>query len=102
MIAKRLLIEERNYNEKELQQQKAESVPKLNAAQRKDAAPMNDRRCFEAMDRSLEDILTMPHRLFGGKSILLGGDFRKTLPVKKGASKMEVIVSCISESELWS
>nr|GEU95917.1 DNA helicase [Tanacetum cinerariifolium] len=66
-----------------------------------DEAPMNDRRCFEALDRSLRDILTMPHRLFGGKSILLGGDFRQTLPVKKGASKMEIITSCISQSELW-
>ncbi|GKB67063.1 DNA helicase [Tanacetum coccineum] len=67
-----------------------------------DEAPMNDRRCFEALDRSLRDILTEPHSLFGGKSVLLGGDFRQTLPVKKGASKMEVISSCISESELWS
>ncbi|GJY62727.1 DNA helicase [Tanacetum coccineum] len=80
MLAKRLLIEERNYYEKELQQQKAELVLKLNAAQRKDAAPMNDRRCFEAIDRSLRDILTMPHRLFRGKYILLGEDFWQTLP----------------------
>nr|GEX23813.1 DNA helicase [Tanacetum cinerariifolium] len=34
MLANRLLIEERNYNEKELQQQTAESVPKLNVKQR--------------------------------------------------------------------
>ncbi|GJQ91450.1 DNA helicase [Tanacetum coccineum] len=66
-----------------------------------DEAPMNDRRCFEALDRSLRDILTMPHCLFGGKSILLGGDFRQTLPVKKGASKMEIVTTCISQSELW-
>nr|GEX08262.1 DNA helicase [Tanacetum cinerariifolium] len=36
-----------------------------------DKAPMNDRRCFEALDRSLRDILTDPHSLFGGKSVLL-------------------------------
>ncbi|GKD27103.1 DNA helicase [Tanacetum coccineum] len=66
-----------------------------------DEAPMNDRRCFEALDRSLGDILTMPVRLFGGKYILLGGDFCRALPVKKGASKMEVIASCVFESELW-
>ncbi|GJX47152.1 DNA helicase [Tanacetum coccineum] len=66
-----------------------------------DEAPMNDRRCFEALDRSLRDILTMPDHLFGGKSVLLGGDFRQTLPVKKGASKIKIIASCISESELW-
>ncbi|GJZ76324.1 DNA helicase, partial [Tanacetum coccineum] len=67
-----------------------------------DEAPMNDRRCFEVLDRTLRDILNAPFSLFGGKSVLLGGDFCQTLPVKKGASKMEVISSCISESELWS
>ncbi|GJS47760.1 DNA helicase [Tanacetum coccineum] len=36
-----------------------------------------------------------------GKSILLGGDFRQTLLVKKGASKMEILASCISQSNLW-
>ncbi|GJV44681.1 DNA helicase [Tanacetum coccineum] len=66
-----------------------------------DEAPMNDSHCFEALDRNLKDILTMPYRLFGGKSVLLGGDFRQTLPVKKGASKMEIIASCISQSNLW-
>ncbi|GJY15965.1 DNA helicase, partial [Tanacetum coccineum] len=54
-----------------------------------------------SLDRSLRDIVDKPSSLFGGKSVLLGGDFRKTLPVKKGASKMEVITSCISESALW-
>nr|GEY02682.1 DNA helicase [Tanacetum cinerariifolium] len=63
-----------------------------------DEALINDRRCFEALDRTLNDVLTMHHRLFGGKSILLGRDFRKTIPVKKGASKMKIIASCISQS----
>nr|GEX71641.1 DNA helicase [Tanacetum cinerariifolium] len=49
--------------------------------------------CFEALDRTLRDILTMPYRLFRGTSVLLSGDFRQTLPVKKGASKMEIIAS---------
>nr|GEW53226.1 DNA helicase [Tanacetum cinerariifolium] len=46
-----------------------------------DEAPMNDYRCFEALDRSLRDIVNKPFSLFGGKSVLLGGDFRQTLPV---------------------
>nr|GEZ74643.1 DNA helicase [Tanacetum cinerariifolium] len=66
-----------------------------------DEAPMNDRRCFEALDISLRDIVDNPSSLFGEKSVLLGGDFRQTLPVKKGTSKIEVISSCISESALW-
>ncbi|GJW08079.1 DNA helicase [Tanacetum coccineum] len=130
MLANRFLIEERNYNQEELNQQELifvyghggtgrtahsrfklpieltkESLCKVtkNSQLGKlladtdliicDEAPMNDRRCFEALDRSLRDILMMPNRLFGGKSILLGGDFRQTLPVKKGASKIEIIAS---------
>ncbi|KAI9383363.1 hypothetical protein POPTR_013G071501v4 [Populus trichocarpa] len=50
-----------------------------------DEAPMNNRFYFEALDRSLQDILkTLDGRRlnnpFGGKSILLGGDFRQILP----------------------
>ena len=48
-----------------------------------DEAPMNDRRCFETLDRTLRDILNNSEKPFGGKSIMLGGDFRQTLPVKK-------------------
>nr|GEW71461.1 DNA helicase [Tanacetum cinerariifolium] len=48
-----------------------------------DEAPMNDRRCFDALDRSLRDIVDRPSSLFGRKSVLLGGDFRQTLAVKK-------------------
>nr|GEU77109.1 DNA helicase [Tanacetum cinerariifolium] len=66
-----------------------------------DEAPMNDLRCFRALDRSLRDIVDRPSSLFGRKSVLLGGDFQQTLSVKKGASKMEIISSCISESALW-
>ncbi|GJZ61535.1 DNA helicase [Tanacetum coccineum] len=66
-----------------------------------DEAPMNDRRCFETLDRTLRDILSMPNLLFGGKSVMLGGDFRQTLPVKKNASHNEIIGSSIAESHLW-
>ncbi|PWA83023.1 hypothetical protein CTI12_AA173420 [Artemisia annua] len=66
-----------------------------------DEAPMNDRRCFEALDITLRDILDSPDVLFGGKTIVLGGDFRQTLLVKKGALKMEIIASSIARSHLW-
>ncbi|GKA18937.1 ribonuclease H-like domain-containing protein, partial [Tanacetum coccineum] len=66
-----------------------------------DEAPMNDRRCFETLDRTLRDILDTPNAFFGGKSVMLGGDFRQTLPVKKNASQNEIIASSIAESYLW-
>ncbi|GKE76842.1 DNA helicase [Tanacetum coccineum] len=62
---------------------------------------MNDRRCFETLDGTLRDILDVPHKLFRGKTIVLGGDFRQTLPVKKGASKAKIVGASIAESELW-
>ncbi|GKG08042.1 DNA helicase, partial [Tanacetum coccineum] len=65
-----------------------------------DESPMNDRRCFETLDRTLKDIMDRPDQLFGGKSVILGGDFRQTLPVKKGASKLEIVASSIAESQL--
>nr|GEV05639.1 DNA helicase [Tanacetum cinerariifolium] len=66
-----------------------------------DESPMNDRRCFEALDRTLRDVLDAPEKLFGDKTIVLGGDFRQTLPVKKGASKPEIVSASIAASELW-
>ncbi|GJY30176.1 DNA helicase [Tanacetum coccineum] len=114
-LANRLLMEERIYNQEELAQIKDESVPLLNAEQIQiydliiNADTNNQQKLIFvyghvaslALDRSLRDIVNKPSFLFGGKLVLLGGDFRQTLPVKKGASKIEVISSCISESALW-
>jgi hypothetical protein len=66
-----------------------------------DEAPMNDRKCFETLDRTLRDIMDTPTSLFGGKSVILGGDFRQTLPVKKKATNDQIISSCITQSYLW-
>lgn len=62
---------------------------------------MNDRKCFQALDRSLRDILSAPDAIFGGKSVIFGGDFRQTLPVKPGGTKPDVINYSIAESFLW-
>ncbi|GKC64887.1 DNA helicase [Tanacetum coccineum] len=40
----------------------------LELTEESDEAPMNDRRCFEALDRTLRDILDMPYFLFGGEA----------------------------------
>ncbi|GJZ07059.1 DNA helicase [Tanacetum coccineum] len=66
-----------------------------------DEAPMNDKRCFEALDRTPRDLMSAPEILFGGKTVILGGDFRQTLPVKKRHAKEELIHASIMESYLW-
>ncbi|GKB00538.1 DNA helicase [Tanacetum coccineum] len=66
-----------------------------------DKSLMNDRRCFETLDRTLMDVLDTPNKLFVGKTIMLGGDFRQTLPVKKGVPHSEIIGSSMTESYLW-
>ncbi|GJW60798.1 DNA helicase [Tanacetum coccineum] len=66
-----------------------------------DESPMNDRRCFKTLYRTLRDILNQPDHLFGGKTVMLVGDFRQTLPVKRGASRNETIRSSIAHSYLW-
>ncbi|GJY61564.1 DNA helicase [Tanacetum coccineum] len=66
-----------------------------------DKSPMNDHRCFEMLDQTLRDNLNQPNHVFGGKTVMLGGDFRQTLPVKRGASRNEIIRSFIANSYLW-
>ncbi|KAL3620360.1 hypothetical protein CASFOL_035272 [Castilleja foliolosa] len=66
-----------------------------------DEAPMSDRRCFECLDKTLRDIADNTELPFGGKSILLGGDFRQTLPVKVKCTRSEIIDATLPRSYLW-
>ncbi|XP_076882159.1 uncharacterized protein LOC143530529 [Bidens hawaiensis] len=63
-----------------------------------DEAPMSDKKCF---DRSLRDIFNNNHLPFGGRSMLLGGDFRQTLPIVPKAPKITIIASSLPRSHIW-
>ena len=65
-----------------------------------DEAPMLHKYLLEAMDRTLRDIMDNGNP-FGGKILILSGDFRQTLPVIPGASSATVIDSAINRSYLW-
>lgn len=71
-----------------------------------DEAPVNHRYCFEALDRTLRDILSnkrpnVENMQFGGITVVLGGGFRQTLPVRKNATKQQILKSCIVNSYMW-
>jgi ATP-dependent DNA helicase PIF1 len=66
-----------------------------------DEATMLDRRLLEALDRSLRDLMNNQNKPFGGKTLLLAGDFRQCLPVVKGANRAQTTSHCINKSYLW-
>ena len=71
-----------------------------------DEAPVNHKYLFEALDRSLRDILSenrpnAQDKQFGGITVALGGDFRQTLPVVQNATKRQILRACIVNSYLW-
>jgi hypothetical protein len=66
-----------------------------------DEAPMSDRRCLESLDRTLRDVLDTREKPFGGKSVVLGGDFRQTLPIRPRSLKNVILSSCLPRSYLW-
>ncbi|XP_064644734.1 ATP-dependent DNA helicase PIF1-like [Lineus longissimus] len=67
-----------------------------------DEAPMMHKHVFEALHRSLCDIMDVPDNIpFGGKTILLGGDFRQVLPVIRHGKEADVLASSLKNSFLW-
>ncbi|XP_074560285.1 uncharacterized protein LOC141816402 [Curcuma longa] len=66
-----------------------------------DEASMARRESLESFDSLLKDLMTSD-RPFGGKVVVLGGDFRQTLPVIEKGSKQILIESSIVNSHLWS
>jgi len=67
---------------------------------------MKNRMCFEALDRSLWDILSIDDPAlvgvpFGDIVMVLGGDIRQILPVIEGGSRPQVVSATIMNSPLW-
>ena len=71
-----------------------------------DEALMAHRNCLEAVDRSLRDILQIQdaesvNKPFGGKVVVLVGDFRQILPVVRKGRRADIVYSTINRSYLW-
>ncbi|RZB41457.1 hypothetical protein D0Y65_055215 [Glycine soja] len=57
-----------------------------------------------ALDRSLRDVIkakSSAYKIFGGKVMLFGGDFRQILPVIPRGSRSNIVNSTINSSYLW-
>ncbi|KAG3173097.1 hypothetical protein C6341_g10140 [Phytophthora cactorum] len=66
-----------------------------------DEAPMAHRHAFEAVDRSLRDLMDNDDEPFGGKVFVLSGDFRQILPVVVRGTPAQTIDACLKSSKLW-
>ncbi|XP_050249152.1 ATP-dependent DNA helicase RRM3-like [Quercus robur] len=65
-----------------------------------DEAPMVNRRALESLDRTFRNIMEV-NLPFGGKVLILGGDFRQVLQVVPKGIKAEMIDAYIVKSPLW-
>ncbi|XP_076930385.1 uncharacterized protein LOC143595165, partial [Bidens hawaiensis] len=71
-----------------------------------DEAPMIHKHAFEALDRTLKDVIKDGNRRncehpFGGKVIVFGGDFRQILPVVQNGSRSDIVNASLSSSHIW-
>ena len=65
-----------------------------------DEVPMAPRYAMEVMDRTLRDVMNND-LLFGGKIVVLGGDFRQLLPIKVHGTRCEIVDLSINHSIIW-
>ena len=73
-----------------------------------DEAVMMHKHAFEAVDRTLRDIMasadpSLRNVPFGGKVFVMGGDFRQILPVVPRGTRGQIVEASISKSRrIWS
>jgi ATP-dependent DNA helicase PIF1 len=71
-----------------------------------DEAIMMHRHVFEAVNRSLQDIMavinpTFKFLPFGGLVEVFGGDFRQILPVVPRDTRGDVVTAALNRSSIW-
>jgi hypothetical protein len=71
-----------------------------------DEAPMMHHEAFEVVDRTLRDLMQLDDaqatkKIFGGKTVLLGGDFRQILPVVPKGGRKDIVNASLPRSHLW-
>jgi ATP-dependent DNA helicase PIF1 len=71
-----------------------------------DETIMIHRHVFEAINRSLQDIMavinpTFKFLSFGGLVMVFGGDFRQILPVVPRDTRGDVVAAALNRSSIW-
>ncbi|MCO5615088.1 hypothetical protein L7F22_069376 [Adiantum nelumboides] len=66
-----------------------------------DEAPMTNRYAFEALNRTMRDIM-QTDSVFGGKVILFGRDFRQVFPIVPKGFREDIVDATLCRSRLWS
>ncbi|XP_019086450.1 PREDICTED: cytosolic sulfotransferase 1-like [Camelina sativa] len=61
---------------------------------------MMNKLCYENLDRSLRDIMRCD-QIFGGKVVVVGGDFRQILHVITEGGRVATVLASINSSVLW-
>lgn len=67
---------------------------------------MNHKHVFEAVHRSIRDLMRHKDKNnldkpFGGKTVLLGGNFRQILPVLPKKGREDIVMESVNKSYLW-
>jgi len=67
-----------------------------------DEVPMQHKACFEAVNKTLNDVCnTANQQLFGGIPMVLGGDFAQILPVIRRGTRQSTVLASIQHSSIW-
>ena len=66
-----------------------------------DESTMLHRYQLEALDRTLRDLMSEPDQPFGGKVLVLAGDYRQCLPIVPQANRAQIVSICLQNSFLW-
>jgi len=68
-----------------------------------DELHMQHKACFEAVNRTLNDLCKVnDQQVFGGIPVVVGGDFAQILPVIRRGSRQATILACIRHFTIWS
>ncbi|XP_026430810.1 uncharacterized protein LOC113327908 [Papaver somniferum] len=62
---------------------------------------MVHKHAIEALDRTLRDLMSKPTDIFGGNTVVFGGDFRQIIPVIPKGTREIIVDATINRSDLW-